>query len=157
MGGGNAERPRLDRHGRARSRHRARSRAGAPPPASVPEAAAPGAAAPVAAWNHAFPGRRIHERAAEPERSLVAGVSTAALVAAAAGLLGLGLVARWVSDPGPADATRPAASAQGAATQGAAGAPSRVVVDVPDSDCRRFVQTRQQFPTLTISVENACR
>ena len=100
------------------------------------------------------------------------------------GLVGLGLVARSVSDAGQTGSARPAATtgvsggdAAGATPtgpgqpssrpSGSPGTPTRTIaargeirrelVVVPDSDCHQFVETRQEFPDMTISVANSCQ
>lgn len=113
------------------------------------------------------PADTAAEDSAPAKRALMAGISTSALVIAATGLLGLGMLARWVSnteqaEPARAIATAEAPSADAAGpttpgrTTGSRNDVSRGLVVVPDSNCRRFIQTRQDFPTLTISVENSC-
>lgn len=169
MGGGHVERgqqrperpERRKRRGRSRSRHRAESTSDEPTDSTRREAV---------------------RRSAEAPGSF--SFSTTALVIAVTGLVGLGLVARWVSDTGQTGSARPAATAPASGgdavgtappgqeqpsgqpggtpgtptrTIGARGEIRRELVVVPDSDCHQFVQTRQEFPDMTISVANSCQ
>jgi hypothetical protein len=178
MGGRHLKRAgRPDRTVRPHPRHRAAGAAGEPEEADAGEET----------------GSDVLPDAAAPrEQSFFGGISTAALVLAATGLVVLGMVGRWVSDaeqagsaiptatievpgadaaqspsPGPGQppgqpATSPpdrAGQPPGTPTQtiSSDGEISRVLVVVPESDCRRFVQTHQELPTLTISVANLCQ
>jgi hypothetical protein len=108
----------------------------------------------------------VPAKAAAPGRSFIADISTPALILAATGLLALGLVARLVSDTEQAPPARAAAAVEAPQATRSPGTPtptidprgemSRELVVVPESVCHQFVQTRQQLPSLTISVENSC-
>lgn len=160
MGGGHVDRGRRARRGAGRGLARPRHRT----PDTDGEPAAAGATG---------SGGAPEDTAARDQ--FFGSIRTSALVVAAAGLVALGMVARWASDTeqtGSAlptatvevpPATDPSTGEPGQAPDDATrtvspgGRPTRELVVVPDSDCGRFVQTRQEFPTLTISVENLCQ
>ncbi|HEY6793874.1 MAG TPA: hypothetical protein VI248_04240 [Kineosporiaceae bacterium] len=62
------------------------------------------------------------------------------------------------ASPGKASPTpSPSGPSSGTETVGSGGRRSWRMVVVPDSDCRRFVDTTDRFPTITISVQNSCQ
>jgi|SRR4051794_1401848 hypothetical protein len=70
----------------------------------------------------------------------------------------------------PTDPAKPSVSAQpssqvtasqptatGRSVAGVSGDTSGHLIVVPDSDCHQFTESRGRFPTVTISVQNACQ